>query len=272
MGYNLNFHQSFSPEREAIAQLVRLAIQGSGFLTKEEISQITTIPTGESSGKVVPHINYADIMGLLNIENKGKSFKLSPTPLGEVIGAEDPYFVEPITMWACHYNLVAKNSKGLIWSYVFNEVAPQLGTSFSKEILPSVVNKNFEAEVNLTPFRSSYLNDRSFATLKILCEIGGNYLFTPHKIDPSFKYLYAYQLLSSWEECMEDRTEVTIDDIKDTLYYGRPYLWEDRDILNVLELLQDERIIVLNRQLNPLTILRQESSRNLLTQIYSLLI
>ncbi|MDQ0201067.1 DUF4007 family protein [Neobacillus ginsengisoli] len=272
MKYSLNFHKTFSPERDAIAQLLRLSKQSDKFLTKEEISQLTTIPTGASSGKVVPNINYAEFMGLINVETKGKRFKVFPTILGDIIYNEDPYFVESITLWSCHYNLVSKGSKAILWSFVFNELVPQLGTEIQKEVLSNIVCKNFESEVNLTPLRSSYLNDTSFAALNIMIDEGKNYIFTPHKIEPSYKYLYAYQLLSNWEKLAGDMTEITITDLKEKLYFGVPYLWSDRDILNVIELLQDERIILINRQLNPLTIVRQESSQVLLSQIYSLLI
>jgi hypothetical protein len=271
MSYSLNFHQSFPPEREAIAQLLNLSKRETDFLTKEEISQLTTIPTGGSSGKVVPNISYANIMGLINIEKKGKSFKLFPTLLGETINDEDSFFLESITLWACHYNLVSKSSKALVWSFVFNEVVQQLGTKIERDVLSNIVNKRFESEVNLSPFRSTFLKG-SFAPLGILNEEDNHYVFTPHKIEPSYKYLYAYQLLNSWETLMEDRTEITINDVRDKLFFGSPYLWGDRDILNILELLQDDRIVMINRQLSPLTIVRQESSRSLLSQIYSLLI
>ncbi|MGX1194602.1 DUF4007 family protein [Metabacillus sp. SLBN-84] len=272
MSYSMNFHQTFSPEREAIAQLVQLTKLCSVYLSKEEISQKTTIPTGERSGKVVPHINYAEIMGLLDFEIKGGAYRLTPTLLGELIKTEDPYLGEPITMWACHYNLASKDSKAKLWSFIFNEVVQQLGSSFLKEVLPIIVNKKFEIDVNLTPFRSCYLNSRSFSTLGLINEEGNYYSFVPHKIEPSFKYLYGYQLLNSWEKHLSDRTEITIYDIKDKLFFGNPYLWSDQEILNVLDLLQDEKIIVLNRQLNPLSAVRQANSKDLISQIYSLLI
>lgn len=272
MSYKLNFHQTFPPEREAISQLLQHSKKKYGFLNKEEISQMTTIPTGEKSGKVVPNIIYAEIMGLLNVEIEGKGYKLFPSPLGELVCNEDQYMLEPITMWACHYNLVSINSKALLWSYIYNDVVQQLGNVFDKEVLSNIVNKKFGADVNLTPFRSCYFNDRSLATLNIFKETGETYSFSPHKIEPSFKFLYAFQLLSCWEKIMENRTEITINDVKDKLFFGSPYLWGEREILNVLELLQDERIIILNRQLNPLTIIKQASSRSLLSKIYSLLI
>ncbi|QYF84248.1 DUF4007 family protein [Brevibacterium sp. PAMC21349] len=272
MNNNMNFHQTFPPEREAIAQILNLAAKENGALNKDEISNMTTIPTGDRSGKVVPTIRYAEYMGLLDVENIGGYFKLSLTSLGRIINNEDPYLSEPITIWACHYNLTSKESKAGLWSYVFNDIIPQLGTSFSKEVFSNIINKNFLKEINLTPLRSCYLNDRSFGNLGLMKEEGNKYLFTPHKIDPTYKYLYAYQLLLYWERHLGDRTEITIDEIKDHLYFGNSYIWTERDLLNLLDLLQDERIILMNRQLSPITVVKQENSKNMLKRIYSLLI
>lgn len=269
---NLNFHQTFSPEKEAIAQILNLARKENRPLDKDEISKMTTIPTGESSGKIVPTIIYAEYMGLLDIEKSGGYFKLSLTSLGETISNEDPYLSEPITMWACHYNLTSKESQAKVWSYVFNEIIPQLGTAISKEVFINIINKYFLKEINLTPFRSCYLNDRSFGNLGLMKDEGNKYIFTPHKVDPTYKYLYAYQLLLCWERHLEDRTEITIDEIRDSLYFGNSYLWNERNLLNLLDLLQDERIILMNRQLNPITVVKQEKSINMLNRVYSLLI
>lgn len=57
---NLNFHATFCPDFEYIAKIIQIADQYDG-LTKEEISEITGIPTGVSTGKVEPHIYYAKV-------------------------------------------------------------------------------------------------------------------------------------------------------------------------------------------------------------------
>ncbi len=66
---HLNFHETFAPEREHLGRLLRLA-DHMPFLTKEEVFAETGIPTGASSGKVVPHIKYAEYMGLVKTERR----------------------------------------------------------------------------------------------------------------------------------------------------------------------------------------------------------
>ena len=61
---NLNFHQTFPPNLEYLSRLLEITDMTDD-LTKEEISEITGIPTGKSSGKVEPHVEYGIYMGLL---------------------------------------------------------------------------------------------------------------------------------------------------------------------------------------------------------------
>ena len=61
---NLNFHQTFKPERQYISGLLS-EIECCNGLDIQEISNQTGIPTGKSSGKVEPTISYAEYMGLI---------------------------------------------------------------------------------------------------------------------------------------------------------------------------------------------------------------
>lgn len=60
---SVNFHKTFSPQDSYITKILELAKEN--FIgSKEEISEETGIPTGKTSGKVVPHILYTQYMGL----------------------------------------------------------------------------------------------------------------------------------------------------------------------------------------------------------------
>ena len=76
---SVNFHKTFSPQDSYLAKILELAVNGySG--TKEDISAVTGIPTGKTSGKVIPHILYAYYMGLIKYQlNKG-IYSLNVTP------------------------------------------------------------------------------------------------------------------------------------------------------------------------------------------------
>ena len=90
---NVNFHQTFKPECQYISSLLDIA-DDSTWRSVKDISGITGIPQGISSGKVEPHISYAEYMGLVKSERREKRIKLSRTNLGKIIYMEDPGFQE----------------------------------------------------------------------------------------------------------------------------------------------------------------------------------
>ncbi|MCJ8343045.1 MAG: hypothetical protein MJH09_09410, partial [Cetobacterium sp.] len=94
---NLNFHQALSFSKDYLAKILKIS-DGSSFLTKEEISEITGIPTGKSSGKVVPHIYYGLYMGLITFSYENKRYNLNRTSLGNLILKEDSYLTENLTI------------------------------------------------------------------------------------------------------------------------------------------------------------------------------
>mgnify|MGYP000405273609 FL=1 len=78
---DVEFHKSFQPQDSYIAKIMEAA--GDGYSgTKEEISSLTGIPTGRTSGKVVPHIRYAKYMGFIDYVRKDGVYSLSLTELG----------------------------------------------------------------------------------------------------------------------------------------------------------------------------------------------
>jgi Protein of unknown function (DUF4007) len=273
MMYSLNFHQSFAPEKEAIAQIVQFASKYKGFYSKEDISVMTSIPTGEKSGKVIPHIFYSEAMDLVNVQKLESNYSLTLTSLGEVVCIEDPYLIEDLTQWLCHYNLAYKNSPAQMWSFIFNSILTSNGCELSNSLLTNAISRNFDVnKINLTPFRSSYITEKSFGNIKILDIKDDKYIFKRHEIERSFKFLYAYLLISCWEKEMPNQSEITFDNLIVDLGFSNPFIWNENTIMEVLEILQEERVIVINRQLSPITLIKQVSTDVVLSKMYSLLI
>lgn len=113
---SLVFHSSFPPQLSYVAKILHLAAQNfSG--NKVEISNITGIPTGDHSGKVLPHIKYANYMGLIYVTNKEGKINLRLTELGGIVYNEDPYMMEEVTKLVTNFWLTDKQLGAPQWSF-----------------------------------------------------------------------------------------------------------------------------------------------------------
>ncbi len=270
--FNLNFHQTFMPEREHLSKLLFLA-DNMFPMTKEEIFSSTGIPTGASSGKVEPHIKYSVYMGLL-VSNYAKGrYKLQKTKLGKIIFEEDPYILEQITQLLCHINLLGSQSSAGLWKYLFFKVIPSLGLDLANDMVNNVVSNEFKKEkVNLTPFKNCYSNENSLGGLGFLEVTDNDLRFKKHRFNSTFRYLYAYALLSEWENIFSDRSEITSEELFRLIRWPAKFMWNEEESYVVLDSLTELDLISLNRQLSPVTIVRKVSLEIIYQKIYSLLV
>lgn len=272
--HNLNFHQTFAPEREHLSRLIRLAEDDMQPMTKEEIFKKVGIPTGKKSGKVEPHIAYAVHMGLVESNPIEKKYKLTRTDLGEIVYENDPHLIEPLTLLVCHYNLSSSHSGATLWQYIFQKVVAGLGREFHQETLTNAASVEFSGlQIKLSPFRSCYTTDKSFGSLNLLSVSPEKiWQFNSISYQSDFRYLYAYTLLRTWENTLPARKEITSDEIIETLRWNAPYVWNDKETLSILEGLSDLTLISLNKQLSPITIIRRTTSHHVLEKMYSSLL
>jgi hypothetical protein len=71
---------------------------------------------GSNMAKSIRH--WLLVTGLIELgEGRGT---LVPTELGKIILKHDPYFVDPVTWWVLHINLVANESSATTWHWFFN--------------------------------------------------------------------------------------------------------------------------------------------------------
>lgn len=270
--YYLDFHMTFAPEREYISRILSFANENSGSYTKEEISEQTAIPTGKVSGKVEPHIYYTAAMGLITFEKSAGKYKLVLTDIGRMILLEDPYLVENVGKLLMHGLLVDSNSPASLWSYMFNVFFPKVNENFSHDQVTKAVERKFEKKVNLSPFRTCYTSELSFESLNLLEIEDNNYSIKPHRMKKEFLYVYAYLLINKWEQVIGERTEITIDEVMDVLHYGKALFWDEKQIRDVLDIMQDAGLIKLNAQLSPITIIKNQNANYCLNKLFSLLI
>jgi len=271
MQKNLDFHLTFRVELKHVASLLALAEEDSPPLTKEEISLRTGIPTGKHSGKVVPHIMYATYMGLIEASRTDGRFALARTELGSIVYQSDPLLLEPLTHLVCHYWLCSESGAAL-WYHLWREFIPTVGLSFSEEGLVRSASRNFNRRnVNITPLKKCYTSEDSLGRLGFLETQGSNWTVIPHKYTSEMRYVYAYTLLREWETRFPDRPELTMEEVSNHLKWNNAFAWTYDDTLHALMELQTMGLLNLNRQLEPITVIRKTRSQDVLNQLYSTL-
>ena len=267
---NINFAQTFKPEKQYIGCLLKIA-ERNEFMTTKQISLETGIPMGTSSGKVVPHIEYCKFMGLIDYEKKdSNTYKLGITPLGKVVLGEDPGIKEELSLILLH-SLLLRNIEGApIWDEMFHRVFPKYHGTISIEDAINELNVTYDNKVtrkNFAPFTCSY--EDMFSPIDyVTTEDEILKLRHTTKIDKDFVYLYTYVLLCYWDELYADRIEITADEFAE-LKCGSKLNLDIQTEYKVLELINEKGLIRLNRQLTPYTIMKTSTKEELMKKLYN---
>lgn len=266
---NVNFHKTFVPQEIYITKILELA-ERKFIGSKEEICRITGIPTGKTSGKVVPHILYSWYMGLTAYSlNKGK-YMLGLTELGITILKEDKHIFEDITKMICHYNMCDKNDGALVWSFLYHNIEPMYDEVISLDLLKKKCNEFYQQKPEFDVIRKAYSGDGFWASLNVF-DFSDGFSIKSSYYNKTMKYVYAYSLLSSWDKYFTEQQEITIDQIVEIIKWNRKFGFDNDEMQYVLEELDAENIIKLNKQLIPYTVIRTTEPNALLPHLYDLL-
>lgn len=263
------FHETFPPQTIYLAEILKLASEnycGS----KNDISNITGIPTGDSTGKVVPHIKYLTYMGLIKFDMESGKYKLSLTKLGNVVWGEDPYILQDITKLILHYNMTRLREGAPQWSYLFREYPYEYNVKVMFADIEERGKKKFGKDIEIGPLKSMYINE-DFNVVSNLEISKGTRQEVIFKINnPMFEAtnLYAYGLLYDWELILPKNNEITIDDLINELMWGKAFGFEYDTVLEVLDEISARGFIKINKQLNPVTIIRNKSYSDLIETLY----
>lgn len=270
---NLNFHQTFKPERNYISSILMDGENCSG-MTLQEIAEQTGIPTGKSSGKVEPTLAYCELMNLITKEKTNGIYQISLTPMGKCICSEDVGLSERLTILLCHCMIVRKVKGASLWSYVFHDIFPKYRNIIGKTLLEKEIEIQFGNNVKMGPFNSSYGD--LFSVLNLLNFSSDKIFITPMRYDKEFAYLYAYVFFVYWNEWYDNlqdsdvisREEITSEQLKE-IGFRFPFGWSEREEYGILEHLSDQDLIHMNRQLSPYTIRRLIDEETLIRKLYS---
>lgn len=265
---NLNFHQSFKPEKQYIGSILDVA-NNTEAMSVSSISSCTGIPNGKSSGKVEPHISYAKYMGLIEAEKQGGEYSLSKTQLGNIVYVEDPGFQEDLTILLCHAMMTRNVAGADMWNAAFTKVLPNYRGGIKKEILLKEFEQMFDGKANkknFAPFISSY--EDMFSCVGILNVDDELVTVNETGYNKEFIYMYAYILFEFWDELFNGQEEISAVQFSE-LCFGKVFGWNEQKEYEVLEHLADKGIIRLNKQLVPYTILRLTDKNAVMARLYS---
>lgn len=258
-----SFHETFVPETSYLFQILKLAKTSQLYnLTNEEISKQTLIPTGKVSGKVLPHILFAEGMGLIANDN-GLS-KL--TPLGLSVYDNDSLLDEKITQWILHVNLCDFEEGALLWSKVFTT------WPYNTAIRRQEICDKFEiAQNSLAPVFNMYFQDRSFSLANIIEKDDDSYKKRPLNVNNETIYGIGYIFIHLLNQYFPNTEQVNLESFCKTTQLYAKLNWSEADLNSVLKQLISLGYIKILSQVKPIVIQPLLSEENAAMQIYNFL-
>lgn len=266
--YSINFHNTFLPDLDYIGRILETS-EEINMLSKEEIFTITGIP----AAKVEAHILYGNYMGLYNHKKESSKYTLVKTRLGELISHEDPYFQEDITKYICNYFLTSKYTGADMWFQIARKLQQNIGHHIKVEVVENELKKVYGLDriPVLGPFNGTYVSKSSLRDINLLYVEDNKYKFNKHFYNDEYIYMYIYTLLSDLYMLDDNRREFTMIEICEQIYWGRAFGWDENQVLDCLEKLEEMKFLKINKQLTPLTIIIKVNREDVLGKIYSML-
>lgn len=255
------FHQTFPPTPAYIGRILSIA-QGKPRSVRE-IADLTGIPQGKSSGKVVPHLKYAVYMGLIESDITAPML----TPLGEIIRTEDWACSEPLTQWLLHCRL-ASCTGAPMWYYFVRMLLNQNQQGISRAYLL----EQMQIQFGITKFPPLLTTYQEFSAIDYLSTDSKTTIaIAPQRIEQNYLYLYGYVLLHEWEAALPRTSEITADELN-ALACATVLGLTENQWFEVLEMLASHGICRINKQLSPFTLVRLADTQMIIPKLYTLLL
>lgn len=262
LDFGVNFHQTFPPTPAYIGRI--LSVANGEKRSAREVSDLTGIPQGESSGKVVPHLKYAAYMGLIEPDVTVPTL----TPLGEVVLEEDMSCSEELTQWLLHSNLSSCTGAPM-WHFFVRDLLHNNRDGISTEYLASQMQYKF-GNAKYAPVITTYNEFSAFDYIEVE-KSSGSIKLIPQRVQREMLYVYGYEMLREWEIVYPETPEITADELGHLACSTCLGLTENH-WFEVLEQLATKGVCRINKQLSPFTVVRLTNSESLVSKLYSLLI
>lgn len=270
----LSFHMTFQPERQYLSALLKDA-QHIGSGTVEEISARTGIPTGQSSGKVKPLLQYAQGMGLLNVEalRGAGHLRLAVTPLARVVLREDPHLLEENTQWALHLMLCRRHGGAEVWYTVFVKAAAVLGRSFPTVQFEGFLTNCYGSSRDAVgPLLRTYADAAALGKVAAIVKDQDQLLLRRVPMQPALCDTVGALLFLLWDAAMTADTQVALKDLEDRSGLIAATGWGSEEQSYFLSVLESAGLVRVDRQTGSPILTRLVSTDHVLQVMYDRLV
>lgn len=255
---------TFFCERQSISKLLDLAAK-TFVGSIQEISDITGIPTGKSSGKVKPHIDYSAGMGLIDYQLNRNIYHLTLTSFGTVVHKCDPFLDEPITQWLAHANLCDPVDGASTWTTIFTDWTTN--DSRGADMIASIANipKN-----KLRPLLQMYERKESLGKIGVLRKDGRDFRRVQATISHEWNRGFGAMILTLLERHFhsEDRRQITIPEFIQVTKLPHRFHWQIEDFYRVIQSLTSLGFVKFSNLVDPPVIQGLVSSEQIWGTIY----
>ena len=265
-----NFHKTFKPERLYINAMLRSAAAGKSG-NAQEIAAETGIPTGTSSGKVMPTLEYCIGMGLVKSSQK-RSATRSPelTTFGRMVFLEDPYLKCPITQWLAHMNLCGPVTGADVWYQTFFAGFNALGLEFKREKLETHLSVIYATKPGglIGPMIGTYEDDAALKICGAISEKNGVLTRREAPLKEDMIRGYGAWLLHSMSVHFPGQSQVSVAELDETIGFKTIPAWSDSSFASLLVLLERKALIEVDRHMDPWLVRPKQSVEEAWKNIY----
>ena len=269
-----NFHKTFMPERQYLSAMLRFAASdGSGDI--QAIAAKTGIPTGTSSGKVAPTLDYCQGMGLIHLPDVRSSVKTPKlTPFGRVVYLEDSFLKEPLTQWLAHFHMCDVRNGAEIWYQCFYNGSARLGMEFLRDTLEEWLASSCNAPKNglIGPLVRMYEDEAAFKACGVLSEKNQIIKRKVAPVNETMALGYGAWMISMMESIAKVGVQVTVSELEDKCGWRTIAGWNLMQAQTVLDLVERKGMITIDRHMNPWILTAKDTANNSWRRIYSDLI
>lgn len=269
----LSFHMTFQPERHYLTALLKFAqTQNSG--TIDGISQATGIPTGKSTGKVKPLLQYAQGMGLLELGPTSDGLQqFALTSLAHTILREDPHLLEENTQWALHLMLCGRRGGAEVWYAVFVEAANILGQAFPEQQFEQfLVNRYGSSRDAVGPLVRTYADPAALAKAGAIACDDGRITLRRVPTEPALIDTVAALVLLAWDDAAPNDSQVALSALEAMSGLLAATGWGLEDQSQLLTEMESRGLLRVDRQTGDPILTRLVSTDHVLRIMYDRLV